>query len=303
MSDILLVGGSGMMGTYTLHELCKQGHTVHVMDLKAPYLQRPDTCIYYEIDVRDGAQVWNLFENENFDAVYYFAAVIRLDECYADPIKAWDTNVGGLITLLQCAAKRNVRRFIFPSTVHLYGYAEEGKEDAIIDSGASMHIYSASKLAGEMLVKTYNTHWDLPYTILRYGIAYGPGYNEDLVLHKFIQQAHNKEELTIGGDGKNSRDFLHVTDHARGNVLALKPEAENQIINLGGPESVTLNELVDIIRDEVASGLEVVYVPNRPSDYKGKQICNDKAKELIGWEPKVNLREGIRKYHKWVQSL
>ena len=304
MSSVLLIGGSGMIGTYTTHELHKQGYDVHVLDIVPPHEEVAGKCTFHEIDVRDGEALWNLFESEHeFTAVYYFAAIIRLDQCVADPIHAWDINCNGLIAALQASARHDVKRFIFPSTVHLYGNANTGTEDAVINTGDNLHLYSATKATGEMLVKSYQNHYGLPYTILRYGIAFGPGFNEDLVLHAFVKRAHRKQALDIRGDGSTTRDFLHVTDHARGNVKALKPEAENQIINFGGRESVSLNDLVDIIREEVDPDLRVQYSPARMSDYKGATVRNDKALKLLGWQPEVSLRDGIRNYYKWIKSL
>jgi UDP-glucose 4-epimerase len=304
MNSVLLIGGSGMIGTYTTRELLKQGYDVHIADIEPPHVEVADKCTFHEIDIRNGEDLWDLFEGEyQFEAVYYFAAVIRLDECASDPVHAWDINCNGLITALQSSARHHVKRFIFPSTVHLYGHADTGTEDAIIDTGDNLHLYSATKATGEMLVKSYQNHYGLPYTILRYGIAFGPGFNKDLVLHAFVRSAHRKQTLDIRGDGSTTRDFLYVTDHARGNVLALKSEAENQIINFGGRESITLNGLVDIIREEVDPDVRVQYTPARLSDYKGATIHNDKALKLLGWQPEVSLREGISKYYKWVQSL
>lgn len=163
------------------------------------------------------------------------------------------------------------------------------------------HLYTATKMAGEYYCQCYSKLYDLPTTILRYGIPYGPRAREGAVIPIFVKKALNGEPLTIAGDGSQYRKFIYVEDLAEGNVLALKEIAKNKIYNLEGKEKISIKQVAETIR-KILGKVEIKYIEGRPGDFPGKEILSNRAKEELRWEPKVSFEEGVRRYIKWFKE-
>jgi len=193
---------------------------------------------------------------------------------------------------VSCA--REVNRVILASTTWVYdqtvGVADE---DTVIPMPD--HIYTKTKIGQEHLVYTWNRHFGLPYTILRYDIPYGPRMRENMAISIFVRRAMRGEPITIFGDGEQGRCFIYVEDLAEGSVAALREEAKNQIFNIAGAEFVTINRIVENLK-EVFNQIKVVCEPSRPGDFRGVKICIRKAEKTLRWIPKMSFSVGLRKY-------
>ncbi len=205
-----------------------------------------------------------------------------------------EVNEKGTVNLLKAASAKEVDRVILASTTWVYG-----KTEGVVDEETAIpipdHIYTKTKIGQEHLLYAWHKHYGLRYTILRYGIPYGPRMRSNMVIAIFARKAMQKEPVSVFGDGKQGRCFIYIEDLAEGNVAALKGNAENQIFNLAGTEFVTINEIVDILK-RVIGEIKVINSPSRPGDFKGTRISITKAKRLLGWEPKTKFDEGIRLY-------
>ena len=137
---------------------------------------------------------------------------------------------------------------------------------------------------------------------MRYGIPYGPRARGGTVLPIFVRLATEGKPLTIQGDGSAHRKFIYVEDIAEGNVAALKSEAKNQVINLEGPRNISVKEVADTVNDLFDGKVQIDYVEARPGDYAGKVVSNEKGKKLLGWEPKVDFKEGAKSFVDWYKS-
>jgi len=160
------------------------------------------------------------------------------------------------------------------------------------------HLYTATKIASEYYCQSYSRLYNIPVTILRYGIPYGPRARDGAVIPIFVGKALKGEPLTIAGDGLQFRKFVYVEDLAEGNVLALKSIAKNKIYNLDGNERITIKQIAEGIGKFIGD-VKIKYVPSRPSDFSGKEVSSQLAKNELGWEPKTSFRDGIIKYVKW----
>ena len=149
------------------------------------------------------------------------------------------------------------------------------------------------------MIQSYNNLYDLEFTILRYGIPYGPRARGGTVLPIFLKLALEGKPLTIQGDGLAHRKFIYVEDLANGNVAALNTAAKNQVFNLEGPRNITVKEVAETVKELFDGKVEIVYVEARPGDYAGKVVSNDKSKEIINWEPKIDFKEGAKRYYEW----
>ena len=293
----VVTGGCGFIGSHVVGRLIDAGHSVVVVDSHLGRLW-PDAD-YIRTDIEDATGLAEALDGA--DAVFHLAAQADVDVVAKEPLRAVGVNIGGTASVLEAARAAQVGRFILASTVWVYGAAPgEGTipEDAALDPGAVGHLYTASKIAAEMLVHSYRTLYDLPYTILRYGIPYGPGMRDELVIARFILQALAGRPLTLSGDGSQHRYYVYVEDLADAHVLALRPEAENQVLALEGAEPITIRRIAESVAEQLG-GTEVQFGPARVGDFNGRPVQAERAAALLGWRPTTGFDEGLRRCIDW----
>jgi len=235
------------------------------------------------------------------DAVFHLAAIADVKDVYEDPHYAESINVRGTINVLEAARKSKLKRVIYGSTTWVYSEVTEQYVDEQTPLRPPAHLYAATKIASEYYCQSYSKLYNVPVTILRYGIPYGPRARDGAVVPIFVQKALRGEPLTIAGDGSQFRKFVYVKDLAEGNVLALKTVAQNKIYNLDGTEKVTIKQIAETVQ-KIIGNVKIEYVPARPGDFSGKEVSSQLAKNELGWEPKVSFEEGVRRYIDWYQS-
>lgn len=312
---IAVIGGAGFIGSHTINELTKKGHTPIIVDQNCPpplnlhwdnKRQRLSTTIDFRCaDITNPEQANKALKG--VDIVYMLAAISDASIVESDPELGISTNITGLGNVLLSCVKNKVERIIFSSSVWVYSTVPASPdpwvhEESHLSASAPSHIYTSSKIIGENLIRSFKEMYDLDYTILRYGVAYGPGANSGTAISAFTKNALEGNDIVINGDGKSSRSFLYVKDHARGNVLALKESAKNQTINLDGRRKITIKEVAETIQKFSDEEIEIIYKPSVPLEYQGKKVSIQKAKEILGWTPKVSFREGVKKYYEWQSS-
>lgn len=297
----IVTGGSGFIGSHVADKLIDAGHEVTVLD----YGVKPhrNDVGFANIDIVNYSSV--LEATKEADYIFHLAAVSNVNHAFEKPVYTIELNVTGTANVLEAARQNKVKRVFFASTVWVYTgcngtYVNE--ETPFFMPGAG-HIYSSSKIAAEFFIHDYHKLYGLPFTILRYGIPYGPRMRMELVIPIFLKKAFNGEPITITGNGSQYRNFIYVEDLADAHVLALKPEAKNQILNLEGMRRVTIKEVTKTIQKLTPNNVKIKYLPARPGDYGGKEASNDKVKRLLGWEPKVDFEEGMRKTIEWYKSI
>ena len=294
---VLVTGGSGFIGSHVVDKLKDAGHSVRVFDM-VPYLYRSDVEWYkgsllsYD-DIR--------MSMSRIDVVYHLAAVADVKDAFNEPLYGEAINVRGTIHVLEAARHSKCGRVIFGSTVWVYGGTDGLDMDESTPLSPPPHLYTATKIASEYYCHSYSELYNLPTTILRYGIPYGPRAREGAVIPIFVSKALNGEPITIAGDGLQFRKFVYVEDLADGNVLALNEIAENKIYNLDGGEKVTILQIAETIQ-KLVGNVEIQYIEKRPGDFSGKEVSSLHAKAELGWEPKINIEEGIRRYIEWFKE-
>lgn len=293
--NVLVTGGSGFIGSHIVDKLVKQGYKVRVFDERKPL--REDVEWFKGTLLNEN----NVLEAcKDIEFVYHLAAVADVNIAISHPALCLQVNEIGTLNLLNAATAMEAERVILASTTWVYGKAE-----GTVDENTSLpppdHIYTKTKIGQEHLFIAWHEHTALPYTILRYGIPYGPRMRTNMAIAIFVRKAMRGENITIFGDGTQGRCFIYVEDLAEGNVAALKKTAENQIINLAGAQFVTLNHIAEGLRENF-NELKVEYAPPRPHDFKGAIISIEKARQLLNWEPKTTFRQGLKKFIIYMQS-
>ncbi len=229
--------------------------------------------------------------------MFHLAAVSNINTAFQNPLDTVTVNVLGTARVWEAARRAGVGRAVLASTVWVYAAADGPgpfDEDEPFNPANSGHIYTSSKIAAEMIVRNYFELYGQRYTILRYGIPYGPRMRDELVMPIFINRALRGETITIDGDGSQFRNYVYVSDLCDAHLRALSPVAENQTFNLEGTDQVSVRDLADGILAIVGDHVRVEHVPARASDYAGKLVSADKARRLLGWMPVVPFGQGLR---------
>ena len=293
---VLVTGGSGFIGSHVVDKLCEHGVSPRIFDLlRSPHHKAG------EIDTFVGS----LMDTEALrlamagcHAVIHLAAVADVKDVHNEPSYAENINTRGTLNVLEAARKAGVERVIYGSTTWVYSDCAEGEVDEDTVIAAPSHLYTATKLAGETYCRAYSELYGIEYTILRFGIPYGPRARDGAVVPIFINKALTKLPLTIAGDGSQFRKFVYVEDLAEGIVRGLKPVAKNRIYNLDGSEKVTILQIAETVRDAVGD-VEIIHTEARSGDFSGKEVSSDRAEKELGWTASTSFSEGVRRYLDW----
>lgn len=290
--NVLVTGGAGYIGVELVNQLLEFGYGVTVLD-KKDYQLFNKGVRYIQGDLQNAARC--VMSCANQDYVVHLGGKPRIPESFVNPDAYFDDNVVGTRNILTAASAVGVSKFIFASSSSVYGnnptpHKPYHKPDPL-------NYYAMTKLFGEHLCKQYKNMFDLNYNILRFFTVYSvnqPSDNEGgLMIGKFARLAKEDKALTIHGDGHFKRDYIHVNDVVSGIITSLESKVKNEIFNLGSGENISVNEVVDIIR-EFKPDVKTVNL-NQPRGYAIDTLADiSKARKLLGWAPEVNQREGIK---------
>ena len=300
--SVVVTGGSGFIGSHVVDQLLAQGREVTIYDLQPPrYGQR---CRFVRGDVRDVQRLATIFKG--CEVVYHLAAEADVNRFYESPLYSNDVTAAGTLCVLEAARVSGVARVILASTEWVYGSARGGGQTTITEDAPYAtdpdHLYTSSKIAAELFCKNYHRLYGVSYTILRYGIPFGDRARPETVTPTFLGRILRNEEITIHGDGSQSRQFIYVQDLAAGNVAALAPKAENEIFNLNGREPISVRAIIAALEEILGRKAKVRLVANRAGDFGGLLISSEKAKRLLGWEPAVPYKDALERYVRWFRA-
>lgn len=294
---ILITGGSGFIGSHLVDVLIEQGHSIGIYDIETPRFDQ--NAEYIKGDVRDLQMLISTLKN--FDAVYHLAAEANVNRFFDSPVYSNEITSGSTANVLEATrVSTNVQRVLLASTEWIYGTSADTSEitEETIYAQNPDHLYTSSKIAAELFCKNYKTLYGVNYTIMRYGIPFGERAREATVTPIFINKIVNGEDITIHGDGSQTRQFIYVRDLAEGNAACLDPKAENEIFNINGREIIKVIDIVQTLEEIIGRKAKVTFIEDRKGNYKGRFISSVKAEKLLGWKPKYTYREAMEKYVK-----
>lgn len=301
MAQVVVTGGSGFIGSHVVDALVDAGHRVTVIDHRVRP-QRTDVG-FEDVDLMDLSSV--LAATKGAEHIFHLAAVSNVNYAFKYPLYSTALNVVGTAHILEAARINGAQRVHLASTVWVYNGAPDGKaadETVPFYLESAGHIYTSTKMAAEMLCHNYAQLYKVPFTILRYGIPYGPRMREELLIPIFIKKALNGQPLTISGRGEQYRNFVYVRDMADAHVLAMKEQAVNQTYNLEGTRKVTVLEVAEGIKKVLGDDVKLEFVPARPGDFGGKEVTANKARRELDWYPTVSFEDGLERTVQWFRE-
>lgn len=309
---ILVTGGAGFIGSHVCAQLLRQGHAVAALDdfndFYDPAIKRanlralPDVEIF-EGDIRNAGFVEKTIAGGGFDTVIHAAARAGVRPSLKDPHLYIDTNITGTQNLLGSAHRAGIGKFIFASSSSVYGLAKKTPFTEDLPLPQTLSPYAATKIAGEHLCGNYAHLYGMRVVCLRFFTVYGPGQRPDLAIHKFTRAIDRGESIPQFGDGSTRRDYTYIDDIVQGVAGALRYEGPAfDIFNLGENQTTTLSELISEIERALGKKATIERLPEQQGDMPLTAADITKARKLLGYNPRTQIREGIPKFVEWYLS-
>ncbi len=307
----VVTGAAGFIGSTLTERLLADGHTVIGIDCFTDY---------YDIEVKRG----NIAEaSKNSDYTFIEGSLLELDlssllsgahwvfhqAAQAGVRASWgeyfqtytDNNILATQRLLEASrAHDSIEKIVYASSSSVYGNAETRptREDLVPQPVSP---YGVTKLAAEHLMSLYASEFQVPTSSLRYFTVFGPRQRPDMAFHRFIRAALSGDEITLYGDGEQSRDFTYVDDIVQANILAAERGPAGSVYNVGGGSIVTVNEVLSFLQNEIGE-LNIKRYDRQAGDARHTSACTDRARDEIGYCPQVSIYDGIRREIAWLRT-
>lgn len=318
MSNILITGGAGFIGSNLAEELLKRDHTVKVLDNFAtgkienllPLLEKHPNNLTLQVgDIRNLEDCQKA--TEGIEYLFHEAALGSVPRSIKDPITSNDVNVSGFLNMLVAAKDAGVKRFIYAASSSTYGDSKSlpKVEDVI---GKPLSPYAITKYVNELYADVFSKTYGIETIGLRYFNVFGrrqdPNGAYAAVIPLFVKKLMNHESPVINGDGEYSRDFTYIDNVIQMNIRAMETtntDALNTVYNTAYGERTTLNQLVEYLKeylsefDSAIANVEIKHGPNRAGDIPHSLANIDKAKNLLGYDPEYSMKQGLKEAVKW----
>ena len=305
---VVVTGAAGFIGSHLCDRLLAGGHEVVGIDSFSDYYERArkkqnleaaradDRFTLVELDLVDGDVARAV---RGSSVVFHLAGQPGVRPSWGDHFDRYvHDNIVATQRVLEALREHPVERLVFASSSSVYGDAEmfPTKENAL---PRPVSPYGMTKLAAEHLVFVYMRNFGIPATALRYFTVYGPRQRPDMAFCRFMEALVDEQEIEIYGDGEQTREFTYVSDAVDGTVKAASAEVVGQAINLGGGSRVTVNRVLDTLEDISRLKPRRLYLPAAAGDPRHTGASINLAREKLGWEPRVSLREGLARQWEW----
>lgn len=314
MAHYLVSGVAGFIGARTASMLIEQGHTVvgvdnmndaydvRMKEYRLEQLKALPGFTFLRADISEKQILQHpALAGQKFGGLINLAARAGVRYSVENPWIFMDSNATGTLNMLELARRSGIPKFILASTSSIYGANPPYPTPETASSSEPLQPYAASKKAAEAIAHAYHHLYDIDVTVVRYFTVYGPAGRPDLAMFRFVQWISEGRPVRVNGNGEQSRGFTYLEDIARGTLAALQPLGY-EIINLGGHEVITINNLIKLVEEVVGKKATVHYGPPDPADMRSNWADVSKAGRLLGWKPQVGLREGMTRLVEWYRA-
>jgi dTDP-glucose 4,6-dehydratase len=315
MKTYLITGGAGFIGSNFIHYLYnKFGDEIRIINIdnltyagnlaNLEKVKQNKNYFFYKNNICDKAEIANIFAKHKPDYIVHFAAESHVDRSIKDSREFILTNVLGTQVLLDCLRYYPVQKFIHISTDEVYGSLKEGEKSFTEENILSPNSpYSASKAASDLMVRSYYKTYDLPLIITRCSNNYGPYQFPEKLIPLMITNALENKKLPVYGQGLNIRDWLYVEDHCSAVEAIINKGRIGEIYNIGGDNQVNNIDMVKTIIKELGKNENLIeFVKDRPGHDFRYAMNYQKLYNETGWQPKVGIKEGLKKTIKWYEG-
>jgi len=294
VAEFLLKDGKAVLGVDNLND----AYDVRLKEWRLKQLKNLENFKFYQIDLADFKKTETLFKNHSILAIIHLAARAGVRASLENPWVYVDSNITATLNLLELMKNFNIKKMVLASTSSVYaGQRPPFHEDLKVDTPLSP--YAATKRGAELLSYTYHHLYGLDISVVRYFTVYGPAGRPDMSIFRFIKWIYEDSPIKIYGDGTQARDFTYIDDIAKGTILALKPLGY-EIINLGGGKNpISINQIIEILEKLIGKKAKREYLNFHKADVKVTWAEIKKAKELLGWEPEIDIEEGLKRTVNW----
>jgi len=314
--NILVTGGAGFIGSHLCERLLKEGAHVICLDnfdsfydpnIKVKNVgglvrKFPGQFELVARDIRNREHLQEAFKKNRIDLVVHLAARAGVRPSITDPLLYQDVNVRGTIVLLESCREFGMKDFIFASSSSVYGetrkvpFSEEDLDTQPISP------YGVTKRAGELLCYSYHHLYGINMACLRIFTAYGPRQRPEMAIHKFTRLIDHGGKVPMYGDGSSQRDYTYIDDLIDGMVAVIHRHKGFEIYNLGESQTTSLKELIDLIQEALEKKANIERLDPQPGDVSLTCANVTKARQMLGYEPKVDIKEGIRRFVEWYKG-
>ena len=311
---ILLTGGAGFIGSHLAERLLQRGDEVAIVDnLNSFYdpaikkanlraIRAVHSFTLYENDILDWRAMQSVFHDVRPEQVIHLAAYAGVRPSMEDPALYAAVNVTGTTHLLELAHRYHVRNFLFGSSSSVYGISSRVpfREDDPVDQPISP--YAVTKRAGELLCYNYHHNYGMRICCLRFFTVYGPRQRPEMAIHKFASLISQGKTVPVYAHGKSARDYTYVDDIVDGIVTALDADISFELINLGNSQPLQLTEMIRILENALGSAAKIQELPEQSGDVPITFADISKAQELLHYQPKFSLHDGIARFVEWFRQ-
>ena len=304
----LVTGCAGFIGSHLVDKLLEHGYEVIGIDCFTDYYRRE----IKEVNISNALNRNNfefiekdILEMDKFpevDYVFHLAAQAGVRASWGKNFEIYTrSNVEATQRLLEFYKDYNIKKFVYASSSSVYGDAElPMKEDSLLKPVSP---YGVTKLAGENLCYLYWKNYGVLTVSLRYFTVYGPRQRPDMAIHKFVTAILNGDELTIFGEGTQTRDFTFGDDVVKANILAAESDSVGEIFNIGGGSRISVSNLINEIEKIVGKKAKIKYIEKQKGDVRDTLADVSKAEKGLGWKPKTEINRGLESFIKWMSQL
>ncbi|RLC61335.1 MAG: UDP-glucose 4-epimerase [Chloroflexi bacterium] len=306
----LVTGCAGFIGSHLVDSLLLMGYEVVGMDCFADYY--PRQIKKTNISNALGHPNFRLIEQDILDTdtdnfpevgcVFHLAAQAGVRASWGKNFESYTrNNIEATQRLLEIYKGREIQKFVYASSSSVYGeVALPMRENSLLKPASP---YGVTKLAAENLCNLYYRNYRVPVISLRYFTVYGPKQRPDMAIHRFVQAVINGEEITIYGDGEQTRDFTYVDEVIRATLLAANSDLLGEVLNIGSGAGISVNQLIKKIERIIGKKAKLHYIEGQKGDVRDTLADISKAKETLNWQPKVRIEQGLERYIAWFGSV
>jgi len=300
----LVTGCAGFIGSNLVDELLMRGYKVTGIDCLTDYYSKNlkytniSTALKNNSFIFIEKDILNMNEYPDVDYVFHEAAQAGVRTSWGESFGTYTrNNIDATQKLLEFYKDLNIKKFVYASSSSVYGDAKMPMiEDSLLKPVSP---YGMTKLAGENLCYLYGKNFGIPAVSLRYFTVYGPRQRPDMAIHKFVKAILWGEDISIFGDGTQTRDFTHVNDAIEANILAAESSIVGEVFNIGGGSRISVNALIAEIERLIGKKAKIRYIEKQTGDVRDTWANVNKANLILNWKPNIDIFSGLREYIGW----